>query len=113
MRLARFGVLVAMVTALAAPVASAHADADTDFANQLHGDGIYGPRDYNASIGKITCQRLSNRIDTSAEKSAEFVSNNLARATTTAQTWQFLAAAISTYCPDRQPILASAAQSGR
>jgi hypothetical protein len=35
MRLARYGVLVAMVTALAAPVAPAHADADTDFANQL------------------------------------------------------------------------------
>jgi hypothetical protein len=113
MRLARLGVLVAMVTALAAPVAPAHADVDTDFANHLHGDGIYGPRDYNAWIGKITCQRLRNGMDTVAEKSAEFVSNNLARGTTTAQAWQFLAAAISTYCPDRQPILASAAQSGR
>jgi hypothetical protein len=113
MRLARFGVLLAMVTALAAPVASAHADGDTDFANQLHGDGIYGPRDYNAWIGKITCERLSNGIDVSAAKSAEFVSSNLARGATTAQTWQFLAAAISAYCPDRQPILASAAQLGR
>jgi hypothetical protein len=66
-----------MVTALAAPVASAHADVDTDFVNQLHGDGIYGPRDYNAWIGKITCHRLSNGLDASAEKSAEVVSNNL------------------------------------
>ena len=26
----------------------AHADVDTNFANQLHGYGIYGPRDYDA-----------------------------------------------------------------
>jgi hypothetical protein len=54
-----------MVTAatgvLAAP---AHADPDTDFANQLHGYGIYGPRDYTAWLGKIPCERLGNGIDT-------------------------------------------------
>ena len=34
---------------LAAP---AHADPDTDFANELHVYGIYGQKDYNAWIGK-------------------------------------------------------------
>ncbi|MCV7230018.1 DUF732 domain-containing protein, partial [Mycolicibacterium komossense] len=38
--------------AAAVPVA-AQADPDTDFANDLHSFGIYGPRDYNAWIGKI------------------------------------------------------------
>jgi hypothetical protein len=36
---------------LAAP---ARADVDTDFANQLHTYGIYGQRDYNAWLAKIT-----------------------------------------------------------
>jgi hypothetical protein len=34
---------------------------------------------------------------------------NLPRGTTTAQSYQFLAAAISTYCPDQVPILTAAA----
>ena len=40
-------VLGAVVAAVAV-AAPAHADPDIDFANQLHGYGIYGPRDYNA-----------------------------------------------------------------
>jgi hypothetical protein len=47
--------VTAALVALAAP---AHADPDVDFDNQLHGYGIYGPRDYNAWLGKITCERL-------------------------------------------------------
>ena len=52
----RLGKLVGLVSitvglVLAAP---AHADVDTDFANQLNGHGIYGPRDYNSWLGKIT-----------------------------------------------------------
>jgi Zinc-binding dehydrogenase len=47
--------IAAATVTLAAP---AHADVDTDFANQLHGYGIYGPRDYNAWLAKITCERL-------------------------------------------------------
>jgi hypothetical protein len=90
---------------LAAPV---HADVDTDFANQLHTYGIYGPRDYNAWLAKITCKRLGNGLDSSAEKSAVFLSHNLPQGTTTGQTWQFLAAAIETYCPEQQPVLAAA-----
>jgi hypothetical protein len=98
--------VVAAAVALAAPV---HADVDTDFANQLHGYGIYGQRDYNAWLGKITCNRLGNGIDADAYKSAAFLSQNLPR-NTTAQTWQFLNAAINTYCPDQMPVLTSAAR---
>jgi hypothetical protein len=103
------GILGAAI-ALAAP---AHADVDTDFANQLHTYGIYGPRDYNAWLAKITCERLYNGLDVNAEKSAEFLSHNLPQHTSTPQTWQFLAAAISTYCPDQTPVLTSVAEPNR
>jgi hypothetical protein len=102
----QFVAVVAAAVALAAPV---HADADTDIANQLHGYGIYGPRDYNAWLGKITCNRLGNGIDADADRSAAFLSKNLPRGTTTGQTWQYLNAAINTYCPDQMPVLTSAA----
>jgi hypothetical protein len=97
-------VVVAAALALAAPV---HADVDTDLANQLHVYGVYGPRDYNAWLGKITCNRLGNGngIDTDADTSAAFVSKNLPRGTTTAQTWQVLNSAISTYCPEQMSVL--------
>jgi hypothetical protein len=108
----RLGKLLGLASITAASVvlaAPAHADVDIDFANQLHGYGIYGQRDYNAWLGKITCKRLGNGIDADAYQSAAFLSKNLARGTTTAQTWQFLAAAIGTYCPDQMPVLTSAA----
>jgi len=95
---------------LAAP---AHADVDTDFANQLHGYGIYGQRDDNAWLAKITCKRLSKGLDITAKKSAKFLSHNLPRGTDTAQTWQFLAAAIRTYCPDLTPMLTTVAEPNR
>jgi hypothetical protein len=44
---------------MVALAASAHADPDAGFNNQFHGDGIYGRRDYNAGLGKITCERLT------------------------------------------------------
>src|SRR6185436_17369551 len=81
----RYGKLFALSSIMAAAVtlaAPVHADVDTDFANQLHGYGIYGPRDYNAWLAKITCKRLGNGLDTTAEKSAEFLSHNLPRAPT-------------------------------
>jgi hypothetical protein len=93
--------------------APAHADVDTDFANQLHTYGIYGQRDYNAWLAKITCKRLGNGVDSSAEKSAVFLSHNLPQGTTTAQTWQFLAAAIDTYCPDLATMLTAVAEPNR
>ena len=107
----RYGKLSALASVSAAAVM--HADVDTDLANQLHGSGIYGQRDYNAWLAKITCKRLGNGLDTSAEKSAEFLSHNLPRGTDTAQTWQFLAAAIRTYCPDLTPMLTTVAEPNR
>ena len=96
MRLAKVSVLAMVTAAMVALAASTHADPDTDFDNQLHGYGIYGPLDYNAWLGKITCERLHNGLDTTADKSAHFALVNLPRGATTAQSYQFLAAAIST-----------------
>jgi Protein of unknown function (DUF732) len=89
--------------------APAHADPDTDFANELHTYGIYGQKDYNAWIGKITCQRLYNGVDQDAGKSAKFVFLQLQKGSTTEQAWQFLGAALRTYCPEKLPILEAAA----
>jgi hypothetical protein len=101
-KLATAVVAMGMGLALAAP---AQADADTDFANHLHTYGIYGPRDFNAWIGKITCDRLGRGIDADAYESTDFLMKNLPRHSTTAQAWQFLGAAIDTYCPDQRPVL--------
>jgi Protein of unknown function (DUF732) len=109
MRLTKLSVLVMVGAAMVTLAAPTHANPDTDFTNQLHGQGIYGPLDYNAWLGKITCERLHNGLDTTADKSAHFALVNLPRGTTTAQSYQFLAAAISTYCPDQVPILTAAA----
>jgi hypothetical protein len=107
---AKFLPLVAVVAAAVALAAPAHADPDVDFANELHTYGIYGPKDYNAWIGKITCQRLDNGLDQNVDMSAKFVFRQLPKDSTTAQAWQFLGAAIRTYCPDKLPVLQAAAQ---
>jgi hypothetical protein len=109
MRLAKLSVPALVTAAMVAVAASAHADPDADFANRLHGYGIYGPLDYNAWLGKITCERLHNGLDSTADKSADFALVNLPRGTTTGQSYQFVAAAIGTYCLDQAPILTSAA----
>jgi hypothetical protein len=101
--------LATIAAAMMALAARAFADVGADFANQLHGYGIYGPRDHNALLAKITCERLGNGLDDTADKSGQFLSRNLARGTSTAQTWQFLAAAITTYCPDQTPMLTAVA----
>jgi hypothetical protein len=88
----------------------AHADPDTDFANELHTYGIYGQKDYNAWIGKITCKRLYNGVDADADKSAKFVFLQMPKGSSTEQAWQFLGAAITTYCPDQTPVLQRAAE---
>lgn len=98
--------VVGLAVALAAP---AQADPDTDFANQLHTYGIYGPRDYNAWLGKIVCERLGKGLDADAAKSVKFISPNLPKGSTEAQSWQFLGAAINTYCPDQKPVYERAA----
>jgi hypothetical protein len=106
----RAGVVTMVAFAIAiAMAATAHADPDGDFANELHTYGIYGPTDYNAWIGKIVCERLHNGVDQDAYKPAQFVSINLQRGNTTGQSWQFLGAALHTYCPDLLPVLERAA----
>jgi len=105
--------MVALAVAIGcavAPPAVAQADPDTDFANELHGYGIYGQKDYNAWIGKITCKRLYRGVDADAFESARFVANQLQKGSTTEQAWQFLGAAISFYCPDQTPVLERAAR---
>ncbi|HEX3545610.1 MAG TPA: DUF732 domain-containing protein [Mycobacterium sp.] len=106
--------LASMAAAAIAPAlvfaAPAHADPDVDFANELHTYGIYGPKDYNAWVGKITCKRLYNGVDQDANKSAKFVFLQLPKGSTTEQAWQFLGAALRTYCPEKLPILEAAAQ---
>jgi Protein of unknown function (DUF732) len=103
---------IMMVFAGVAVAWPAHADPDTDFANELHTYGIYGQKDYNAWIGKITCKRLSTGLDQDAEKSATFVFTQLPTGSTTEQGWQFLGAAINTYCPEQAPVLQRAAGQG-
>jgi hypothetical protein len=110
MRYAKSSVLASIMTAAAALAAPVHADPDVDFANELHTYGIYGPKDDNAWIGKITCQRLDNGLDQDAGMSAKFVFRQLPKDATTAQAWQFLGAALRTYCPDKLPVLQAAAQ---
>ena len=88
---------------------SALADPDTDFTNELHTYGIYGQKDYNAWIGKIACKRLYNGLDQDADKSAKFVFLQLEKGSTTEQAWQFLGAALRTYCPDKMSVLQAAA----
>jgi Protein of unknown function (DUF732) len=106
----KFLPLIAVVAAAVALAAPVHADPDVDFANELHTYGIYGGKDYNAWIGKITCQRLNNGLDQDAGKSAKFVFQQLENGSTTEQAWQFLGAALRTYCPDKLPVLQAAAQ---
>ena len=105
-------VLVTVIATMAAVglAAPAHADPDIDFANQLHGFGIYGPRDYNAWLGKITCKRLYKGVDGDAYASAAFVLLNLPQGSNQTQALQFLGAAVNTYCPDQVGVLQNAAQ---
>lgn len=94
--------LSALTLLLAAP---AHADTDTDFANELHTYGIYGQKDYNAWIGKIQCKRLRTGLDANAGEAAVFLKQNLNKDSTEQQVYQFLGGAIRYYCPDQQPVL--------
>lgn len=93
---------------LAAP---AHADPDTDFTKELHNYGIYGQKDYNAWIGKIACKRIYTGVDTDANKSAQFISMPLQKGqNSTEQSYQFLAAALRFYCPEKTSFLLPAEQ---
>jgi Protein of unknown function (DUF732) len=104
--------VMASAAMLSVATGIAHADPDTDFANELHTYGIYGSKDYNAWIGKTACKRMYNNTDTDAYQSAKFVSAQLPKGSTTEQAWQFLGAAISYYCPEKRVVLAQAAGGG-
>jgi hypothetical protein len=98
--------LAALALAAAGP---AHADPDTDFSNELHVYGIYGPKDYNAWIGKIECKRLHTGLDANATEAAVFLKTNLPRGTSEQSIYQFLSAGINYYCPDERPVVDSLA----
>lgn len=93
------GFLVAVGMIVPIGTGTALADRDTDFATALHGFGIYGQRDYNAWLAKITCKRLDTGVDGAATDSAQFLKLNLARSSSTEQVWQFLGTALRMYCP--------------
>jgi len=105
----KIAALALLATLMVAGAPAAHADPDIDFANQLHTVGIYGPRDYNAWIAKIACERLDNGIDHSAADSARFVGRQLAKDATGVQSWQFVALAYPIYCPQHLVLLQQAA----
>jgi uncharacterized protein DUF732 len=100
---------IAAFSVAAAAAGPAHADRDTDFTNQLHTYGLYGPKDYNAWIGKIQCKRLSTGLDANANEAAIFLKKNLARGSTEQQIYQFLSAGIDYYCPDQRHVVDSLA----
>jgi len=95
----------ALTVGAVAGAAPAVADPDTDFANELHVYGIYGQKDYNAWIGKIMCKRLYTGVDPDVFATARFIQMNLQKGTTTEQTYQFIAAGLRTYCPEKLPVL--------
>ncbi len=96
MRRALIGAWLALPLVLA-PAAAA--DTDSDYAARLHTVGIYGQKDYNAWLAKITCKRLSTGLDADASESATFLTMNLPQASTE-QVWQFLGIALQMYCPN-------------
>ncbi|KAA8959244.1 DUF732 domain-containing protein [Mycobacterium sp.] len=104
MKVARLAPIV-VIAAVVGAIAPAHADPDTDFDNQIQRYGIYGPHDYDPFLAKIACRRLAQGVDPDAAASAQFLSHNLPRGTTQVQTYEFLATAISIYCPDLAPKL--------
>jgi hypothetical protein len=98
--------MAAAAITLAGPAqASPEHDYDTDFMDEIHNYGIYGPQDYDAWLAKISCKRLNNGTDADAHKSAVFIQRNLPRGTTEGQSYQFLGAAIGHYCPELAPRL--------
>lgn len=102
MKAFRLGAFAAMAVAAIGVAAPAQADDyDAPFNAQLHTYGIYGPQDYNAWLGKISCQRIERGVDGDPYKSATFLQRNLPRGTTQGQAFQFLGAALDHYCPEQ------------
>ncbi len=102
MKAFRLGAFAALAVAAIGVAAPAQADDyDAPFNAQLHTYGIYGPQDYNAWLGKISCQRIERGVDKDPYKSATFLQRNLPRGTTQGQAFQFLGAALDHYCPEQ------------
>ena len=104
--------LAAAIAAFSLAVSAAglaQADPDTDFSNELHVYGIYGPKDYNAWIGKIQCKRLRTGLDANAAEAAVFLKTNLKRGLSEQQIYQYLSAGINYYCPDQRFVVDSLA----
>lgn len=104
------GVVSALIALPIMLAPNASADRDIDFATELHGFGIYGQRDYNAWLAKITCKRLTTGVDADAGESAVFLANNLARSSSTEQVWQFLGTGLRMYCPEHLGVLTAQVQ---
>ena len=103
-RLATLGAMSAAAVALAAPALAAPIgpnDNDAPFKDTVNHFGIYGPQDYLAWMGKITCDRIARGVDGDPYKSANFIQHNLPLGTTEGQAFQFLGASIDHYCPDQ------------
>lgn len=100
------GAALSSVVALAAPAQAD--DYDAPFNNQIHAYGIYGPQDYNAWLGKISCERITRGVDHDPYRSANFIQHNLPLGTTQGQAFQFLGAALDHYCPDQVGFLQQA-----
>jgi Protein of unknown function (DUF732) len=98
-KLAAGATMAAAAIGLAAPAQAD--DYDWPFNQQLHSYGIYGPQDFNAWLGKISCERIDRGVDHDAYKSATFIQRNLALGTSQGQAFQFLGAAIDHYCPEQ------------
>lgn len=109
MKAIRLGAFAAMAVAAVGLAAPAQADDyDAPFNDQLHTYGIYGPQDYNAWLGKISCQRIERGVDHTAYNSATFLQRNLPLGTTQGQAFQFLGAALDHYCPEQVGFLQQA-----
>ena len=101
---------IALAAAALLSAAPAQADVDTDFTNELHIYGIYGQKDYNAWIGKITCKRLNKGLDKDANMSAAVRSQSAGERTAPpSKRGSSLVPRLRLYCPDKLPILAQAA----
>ena len=102
MKRMKLATIVAAAAAAITVAAPAQADDyDAPFNAQLHNYGIYGPQDFNAWLGKISCERVQRGVDGDAHKSATFIQRNLPLGTSQGQALQFLGAAIDHYCPDQ------------
>lgn len=66
---------------------------------------MYGLRGYNAWLVKVVCKRLDTAVDADASQSARFVTQNLPWTHSTEQSWQFVAASVEFYCPEKHVTL--------